>query len=521
MKPIKAGSIRALISAAVLILFLLIFLGAKTLAASSVGIFLLSLQFIPALLKAISTAGVAVLFLTILLVAGGVFGRVYCSFLCPLGAFQDALICLSRKIKRKRFRFRPPHPFIWYTNLFLFVLAYLFGSLTIINLLDPYSLFGRITVFFFKPLAQAMNNFLAFITEYFDIYILSPINIHQTFAVVYSITAIFFLTVFILATYHGRFYCNTLCPVGAFFGLLSRISLFNFHIDSEKCSKCGKCAVRCKSGCIDFKTGNMDLSRCVACFDCLDICPERAVSFALITHRRKTTKPDPSKRKLILTGIVAGTGLAFSAAPLRSAAGLMPKSSSPFPATPPGSLSWDHFSDHCIACQLCVSVCHTHVLRPAFSEYGLKGFLQPVMDFAKGRCDYECNICTDVCPTDAITRLTLKRKKRTQIGVVQFIKEKCIVYTKNRDCAACAEVCPTHAVFTVTEKNIRHPKLKPEVCIGCGACEFVCPVRKTSRTKAIFVKANKVHAVAKPPFFQKSKSPDTKVRPEVDEEFPF
>jgi ferredoxin len=519
MKQIKIGSIRALISAAVLILFLLIFLGAKTLAASRLGVILLSLQFVPSLLKAVSTAGVAILSLAILVVAVGLFGRIYCSFLCPLGAFQDALIFLARKIKRKRFGFKPSHGYIWYPILFLFVLAYAVGSLTLIDLLDPYSLFGRISVYLFKPLAEMVNNFLVFVTESFDIYLFLPVKIHQTPITVFSITSFFFLTVFILATYHGRLYCNTLCPVGAFWGFLSRWSLFNFDLDPEKCTKCGKCAIRCKSGCIDFKAGSLDLSRCVSCFDCFDFCPERAVTYALISKRRNNTRSDPSKRKLILTGILAGTGLAFSSTPLRSATGYLFSPPSPFPATPPGSLSWDHFSSYCIACQLCVSVCHTHVLRPAFYEYGFKGFLQPSMDFTKGRCDYECNACSKVCPTDAIIRLDLKSKKRTQIGVVQFIKEKCIVYTKNRDCAACAEVCPTHAVYTVTAKNIRHPKLKPEVCVGCGACEFVCPVKETP--KAIYVKANKVHAVAKPPFFQKSTTPDTKVRPEVDEEFPF
>jgi ferredoxin len=141
------------------------------------------------------------------------------------------------------------------------------------------------------------------------------------------------------------------------------------------------------------------------------------------------------------------------------------------------------------------------------------------MDFTQGRCDYECNNCTKVCPTHAITRLTLKRKKETQIGIVQFIKEKCIVYTKNRDCAACAEVCPTHAVYTVVEKNIRHPKLKAEVCIGCGACQFVCPVRDTPR--AIYVKANKVHMKANPPFFQKKSVFDAGGKPKADEDFPF
>ena len=519
MRPIKAGSARALISAGVLSLFLIIFLDAKTLAASRIGLFLFSLQFVPCIMKTISTAGNAVLFLALLLAAAGVFGRIYCSFLCPLGAFQDILIFLSRKIKRKKFHFKPPHRITWYLILFLSVLGYIWGSLTMINLFDPYSLFGRITVYLFKPVAETVQNLLVFITEFFDIYVFSPITSHPAPIIVLSITAVYFVTIFILAAYHGRLYCNALCPVGAFFGLLSRISLYNFNINHEKCTKCGQCAALCRSGCIDFKSGMIDLSRCVACFDCWDVCPEQAISYTLITQRRKKTELDPSKRKLILTTILTGTGLAFFSTPLRALTGYRPLPPSSFPATAPGSLSLDHFTDHCTACQLCVSICHTHVLRPAFSEYGLMGFLQPVMDFTKGRCDYECNNCTQVCPTHAITPLTLKRKKQTQIGIVQFIKEKCIVYTKNRDCAACAEVCPTHAVYTITENNIRHPKLKPAVCIGCGACEFVCPVKQTPG--AIYVKANKVHAVAEPPFFQQTKRPDIEVKPETDDEFPF
>lgn len=521
MKRIKTGSVRALISAGGLGLFLIIFLGGKTLAASRIGLFLLSLQFVPSLLKTISAAGNAALFLTILLVTAGAFGRIYCSFLCPLGALQDALIFLSRKIKRRKFRFKQSHRMIGYTILSLSVFVYLCGSLTVINLLDPYSLFGRITAHLFKPLAATVNNFLVFITESFDIFMFSPIQIHWAPVLVLSITVVCFLTVFIFAAYHGRLYCNTICPVGVFFGLFSRISLYNFNMDPEKCTKCGQCAALCRSGCIDLKTGRMDLSRCVSCFDCRDICPERAISYALITKRGKRTEPDSSKRKMILTGLWTGAGLAFYGTGMlrSSAAASMPQPPAPFPATPPGSLSLDHFSHHCTACQLCVSICHTNVLRPAFFKYGLQGFLQPVMDFSKGRCDYECNNCSSVCPTHAITKLTLQRKKRTQIGIVQFIKEKCIVYTKKRDCAACAEVCPTHAVYTVTEDNIRHPKFNAGACIGCGACEFVCPVKETP--KAIYVKANKIHAVAEPPFFLKGPASGAEVKPETDEQFPF
>ena len=177
-------------------------------------------------------------------------------------------------------------------------------------------------------------------------------------------------------------------------------------------------------------------------------------------------------------------------------------------------MSVEHFTQSCSACHLCVSVCPTKVITPSFLEYGVGGLLQPKMNYAKSFCDYECVLCCRVCPTGAILPLTLAEKKLTQIGTVDLLKEKCVVYVDKKNCGACGEVCPTHSISFTDKGNVLYPEVDTNYCIGCGACEKSCP----TAPKSIVVRANPVHKkvskyIAKPSPVLQKKSPD--------DDFPF
>lgn len=164
--------------------------------------------------------------------------------------------------------------------------------------------------------------------------------------------------------------------------------------------------------------------------------------------------------------------------------------------TPPGSISQEHFQAHCTSCHLCVSKCPSHVLKPAFMEYGLGGMMQPTVFFEKGFCNFDCTVCGDVCPNGAILPLTKEQKHLTQMGKVVFIEENCIVYRDGTSCGACSEHCPTQALSMIPFKDgLTIPHIDTEICVGCGGCEYVCPARPF---RAVYIEGNAVQQEAKP-----------------------
>ncbi|MCP4753870.1 MAG: 4Fe-4S dicluster domain-containing protein, partial [Proteobacteria bacterium] len=357
------------------------------------------------------------------------------------------------------------------------------------------------------------------------IYRLRPQEIPPVPLSVLGVSLLFFVGLLLLSLFYGRMYCNLICPVGTLLGLISRFSLFGFAIDADKCKACDRCAKSCKAGCIDGgKDGggqsdgpDLDPTRCVACFNCLEACRKSAIRYGIVFEERKNAPMDRSKRKLMVGTASMGAALAVSSLPARSYGKRLIPDHNGHPAAPPGSSSVSHFNETCTACHLCIHVCQTQVLNPALFEYGLKGILQPVMDFDRGKCAYECKACGDVCPSGAISPLALDVKKLTKIGSVKLLKEICITHKEDRDCGACAEVCPTHAVYTEIRNNVRYPEITPDPCTGCGACQFVCP---TQPDKAILVEGDVVHSIAQKPF-QDEKGRVEKPPPDTEEKFPF
>lgn len=462
--------------------------------------FLTRIQFVPALLALNITVLLCLFAVTFL------FGRVYCSFICPLGIWQDVVNWFAGRVnRRKKYKFRKAKTILRYSMLAAVIVAFLSGMTFLLGLLDPYSMYARISVNVFKPVYLEANNLIAALLEKFDNYTLYYVDVAVRSVLSFCVAVVSLLVVSWLSFKYGRLYCNTICPVGTFLGVISKYSLFKIRIDENKCNSCGLCATKCKASCINSKEHQIDYSRCVDCFDCLDACKQKALSYTYVTAS-KTLKESNEGRRNFLT--VAGASLFVS--PLTKAKEVTAKfeGGKPYtknhPLSPPGSISADHLLKHCTACHLCVSRCPSHVLTPALFEYGLGGIMQPRMSFEKGFCNFDCTICSEMCPNGAILPLTKEEKHLTQVGRVVFVKENCIVYKDDTSCGACSEHCPTQAVSMVPYRGgLTIPHINPDICVGCGGCEYVCPARPY---RAIYIEGNEVHQQAVP--FKESEKHD-------------
>ena len=506
--------IRKVISGIFFVLFVLAFLGAGKLS-DFLAQALPPLQLAPSLMRTILHPEIlfAAGLLFILLITL-VFGRVYCSFLCPLGTLQDCMSAGSRRIGiRPGYAFAKPCNFLRYTILALTAATALLGSLLLLGLLDPYALTGRILTHFLQPLAGWIYNAAISLLKSFDIYGYT-IQTASIPASVAAVTTGFFLLVLYLSARHGRLYCNTICPVGTLLGLLSHFSVFKFTLDQKGCSACVRCEAVCKAGCIDPQTATIDMSRCVGCFNCLDACGKATISYRPSFGNMPKSDWSPARRRFVVSGIAAaGSLLLFFNAGIRAYLGtFLAKADSP--VTPPGSRSAARFIQACTACSLCVSACPTQVLTPTLLDYGPTGLLQPKMNYEKSFCDFECNICGKVCPTGAIAPITLNEKKLTQIGEAGLLEDICVVFVDHNNCGACGEVCPTHAISFVDKHNILYPEIDPKYCIGCGACQLACP----TAPKSIVIRSNPVHKKA-----EKYVHPETPIeqKKSSDKDFPF
>lgn len=464
------------------------------------------IQFLPAVLAL--NVGIIVLLILLTLV----FGRVYCSVICPMGVFQDVISWLSgqRKKKKYRFSYSPAKNILRYTVLTLFVIAVIAGIGSFVALLAPYSSYGRIANNLFAPIYQWGNNVFAYFAERAESYAFYETSVWMKSLPTFVIAVVTFIAIVVLAWRNGRTYCNTICPVGTVLGFLSRFALFRISIDTEKCNACGLCSRKCKAACIDGKRHTVDYSRCVACMDCLDTCKHEAISYRWFkqeTHTKnaeQTSSVDKeqineARRSFLTTTAILATATTLKAQEKKVDGGLaaiedkkIPKRA--IPILPPGALSARDFARHCTACQLCVSVCPNEVLRPSTD---LMKLMQPEMSYERGYCRPECTKCGDVCPAGAIHPITAADKSATQIGHAVWIKKNCIPLTDGVECGNCARHCPAGAIQMVPsdpqqEDSPKIPVVNTERCIGCGACENLCPARPFS---AIYVEGHEMHRV--------------------------
>jgi len=453
--------------------------------------FLADIQFLPAFL-ALNVAVVVVMLLLTL-----IFGRVYCSVICPLGIMQDIISFFGSKKKKNRFTYKKEHKWLRYSILVIFCALLAAGINSIVILIAPYSAYGRIASNLFAPVYAGANNLLAMAAEHFDSYAFYSTDVWLKSLPTFIIAAFTFIIIFVMAFKGGRSWCNNICPVGSFLGLISRYAIFRPVFDLEKCNGCTLCARKCKASCIDPKAHKVDMSRCVACMDCLTNCHQGAISFkpVLKCKSKNDSKPDTSKRAfLAITAMVASAATVEAAEKKieETSAALQNKSAhtrktSPKPA---GSKSIKHFDQHCTGCQLCVANCPNGVLRPS-AKFG--NLMQPEMSFERGYCRPECTKCSEVCPSGAICKITAPQKSSTQIGHAVWVKESCVVITDKVSCGNCARHCPAGAIRMVANefgKKLKVPSVNAEKCIGCGSCEYHCPALPVS---AIYVEGHDIH----------------------------
>ena len=458
------------------------------------------IQFIPALLAL--NAGVVLL----LIIATLLFGRIYCSVICPLGVFQDVVsrISGSRKRKKYRFAYSPALSWLRYTVLALFVIALLAGIGSLAALLDPYGAYGRIAQNLFAPLWIWLNNGLAFLAERIGSYAFYATDVWLKGIATFAVAAVTLVVLTVLAWRNGRTYCNTVCPVGTVLGFLSKYSLFRPVIDEQKCNACSLCSRQCKASCIDYKRHEIDYSRCVACMDCIDACKHGAIRYTL---RKKTIDTEKEKiekrtsdatRKNFLTGVGLLLGTAVVKAQEKKVDGglavildkKIPDRSTPL--VPPGAQGLRRLTARCTGCQLCVAVCSNGVLRPSS---GLETLMQPRMSYERGYCRPECVKCSEVCPAGAIVKISPADKSAIQVGHAVWIKENCVPLTDGVECGNCARHCPSGAITMIPSDpdlpdSPKIPAVNIERCIGCGACENLCPARPFS---AIYVEGHMNH----------------------------
>ena len=433
------------------------------------------MQFLPALLAMNIVALVVLVALTLLV------GRVYCSVICPLGVMQDVISWISgrRKKKKSRFSYSSEKRWLRYGILVVFVALLIAGLVPIAALIAPYSSYGRMVRSVVSPS-------------------LSPVAI---------VAAVSFVVVAILAWIGGRTYCNTVCPVGTVLGFFSRFALFRPMIDTSKCNNCKLCSKKCKASCIDAKNHRIDYSRCVACMDCIYTCKHGAISLppGPSPKERGVDTPggdkagDEMRRKfLTLSATLAATSL-IKAQEKKVDGGLAAieakqKPNRNTPLVPPGAKSMRHFAQHCTACQLCVSECPNNVLRPSTN---LETLMQPEMSYEDGYCRPECTRCSEVCPAGAIRPITVAEKSSTRIGHAVWIRKNCLPVADGVECGNCARHCPSGAILMVhmdaeDDESPKIPVIDTERCIGCGACENLCPARPFS---AIYVEGHERHGV--------------------------
>jgi polyferredoxin len=486
---------RVIISISVYAVFTLAFLGAIP-PASAITEILIHTQLVPAFIKgfmsgflAAAAGFIAVIALTFF------FGRVYCSSLCPLGTLQDFFIFLRYKL-RKRKPFKPGRNHRWFRYPFIGIMLVLFfaGNVTLLDVHEPFSNFGRVTNEVIKPAFFSMNNALAGALNRISVSAIRKADMREAYlpALGHSIVILVFLGM--LSFFKGRFFCNTLCPSGALLGLISGFSFFKIRISREKCTSCGLCEGVCKAECIDLAGGKIDHERCINCFNCIDACKNGSLKY---TAQAKPAKTDGERRNFIKTAFTGIMAAAVLSLPGRILAGETAiKKRNPI-VMPPGAKSTENFGGRCIACYICVASCPSKVIAPTMFERGLDKLLQPRLDYDKSYCNYRCNICTLVCPTGAIMPLTIGEKKLMKIGGAKFIKENCIVQTKKQECLVCNEYCPTKACSLVPYENgLKIPKVLDNLCIGCGACENRCPAMPK---KAIYVEGLSIHKKADKP----------------------
>lgn len=491
--------LRVILAIISIVLVTLLFMDFTGIAHAWFG-WMAKIQFLPALL-ALNFGVVAFLVLLTFLL-----GRVYCSVICPLGIMQDIFGWFGKKAKRYRYSYSPAKNVLRIVLLCAMVVAIFGGVGALVALLAPYSAYGRIAQNLLAPVWAGANNLLADIAEHYESYAFYHTEVWIRSGIVFGVALATLLILGFLSWRNGRTYCNTICPVGTLLGFVSRFSLMGPVIDKSKCNSCGLCSRNCKAACINGEEHRIDHSRCVACMDCLSTCRHGAISYGFRYGKRSENKVPATagsvsegRRTFLVTALATGAAATLKANEKLADGGLAVIEDKKIPErktkiVPPGALSIKNLEDHCTACQLCVQACPNGVLRPSEN---LESLMQPESSYERGYCRPECTKCSDVCPAGAIRPIDVAEKSSIQIGHAVWVKENCLPVAEGVNCGNCARHCPVGAIMMVNlnpedQESVKIPVVDTERCIGCGACENLCPSRPFS---AIYVEGHENHRI--------------------------
>ena len=428
----------------------------------------------------------------IILLLSLIFGRAWCGWICPLGTTLDLFPLRGSHS-------RPSEPTegwrrVKYTLLLIILVAALFGNLTLL-FFDPLTIWFRtMTVSIWPAMDQvitAVESYLyrapvlAGFVSIFD-QRLRPVLLPVSPAY-YRDTLLFagiFLVVISLNLFAPRFYCRYLCPLGGLLGLLSKLALFKRQVD-EQCKGCVLCTDVCPTGTIDPANGyRSDPGECTLCMNCVETCPRGLDSFKPALSLARWNEYDPGRREALVAIGTAAAAIAL----FRS--DLLARRESSFLLRPPGAR--ENNTDmvaytKCIRCSECMRACPTHAIQPAVFEAGAQGFGSPVLIMRLGFCDYSCNACSQICPVQAIPPMGLAEKRLKVIGRAYIDQNRCIPWSDHRPCVVCLEMCPLPKKAVVVEETqvwspegsrvtLQMPHVARDLCIGCGICEYQCPV---------------------------------------------
>jgi len=419
-------------------------------------------------------------------------GRFFCGWICPLGTtidINDRL--LGQKKRRRKERDSTAFRSVKFFILVGVLSAALF-SLQLTWFFDPIVILTRVVTLVIYPafvfLVNSVFDF-TFATGALEEQVYSAYDFLQKTVMpvgrpkfLSSIPVVlFFAAILLPGLISKRFWCRNLCPLGALLGLFSRHRLVKRYV-STNCTKCGKCQSACKMNAIEDDYTINNTMECIECADCVAICKPHAVSYKF-GKNRGSNDIDFSRRRLLQAGV---TGLA-SVALIKTATGEDSKRAAVI--RPPGAVDEKIFLDRCVRCQECVRVCASTggCLQPAVFEAGWEGIWSPISVPAMGYCEFNCILCSKVCPTEAIVELALEEKQKFKMGTAHFDKTRCIPWYSQEDCLVCEEHCPVpdKAIkFDIHEargpdgtmRTVKFPWVNEELCIGCGICENKCPL---------------------------------------------
>jgi polyferredoxin len=490
--------------------------GAKVRLPYAVEAFLLLDPFVAAL-TALSThklyAGLAwslgVVFLTL------VFGRVFCGWICPFGTLHQILSWLWPGPPLKtRARIDRNRTQAWQRYKYLLMIA-LLGSAAlgsaIGGLFDPICMMVRGLALGVLPALEwtttaaldrarrthspGVQIAADHLQEGLSETLWGPTQVH--FHAAWFVTFIF-VAIVLANRFIPRFWCRALCPLGAFLGVLSKFSLFGFQKAHAKCTDCNLCLVHCQGADSPEGGAKHRQEECHGCFNCVAACPEDVLEYRFLPDRTSTAAGADVSRREVMTGALAGAALV----PAMRIGDWPGGAYSEKVIRPPGAVAEADFLDRCIRCAECMKVCPNNALHPALFEAGPEGLWTPILIPRIGYCEHSCVLCGQVCPTGAIAKIEEKDKlgqgvPPVRIGTAMFDRGRCLPWAMATPCTVCEEFCPTSPKAIWVEEvqvprrarvarpgeegqsdlvTVRRPHIDPSLCIGCGACEKVCPV---------------------------------------------